>query len=168
MSRLSVLLLASALSTLAFTSQSLAANSANLRDCSFGMPPASVDDDFVMITGMTLKAVDPTNGPLTALPSQNIVHLTASESLDTNDHGSSNTVHISGTVSAPGTTPVTLSSNGVGWATVQLPLNGSAPGVVYTISWNASFDGGGHTCPSSITLQNTASNPFTIKIVKSQ
>src|SRR5690348_5152786 len=99
MSRLSIFMLASALGTFGLISTSQAENSANIRDCSFGVPPAAVDDDFVMITGMTLKAVDPTNGPLIALPSQNIVHLTASESLDAMDHQSSNVVHITATVS---------------------------------------------------------------------
>jgi len=170
MSRVSVLFLASALGALAFAPAAQAENSANIRDCSFGVPPAAVDDDFVMVTGMTLKAIDPLNGPLVALASQNSVNVTASESLDANDHTSSNLVHITATVSAPGVAPQTFANNGVGWSTVQVPLNGSAPGVVYTITWSASFDGGGHTCPSSVTPQNTTagSNPFVIKIVKSE
>jgi hypothetical protein len=168
MQRSFAFLLASALVTLGSAQTALAENSANIRDCAFGVPPAGVDGDFVMITGSTLKAVDPTNGPLIALPSQNIVHLTASESLDASDHTSSNVVHITATVSAPGVAPQTFSNNGIGWTTVQLPLNGSSPGVVYTISWNATFDGGGHSCPSAVTPQNTGPNPFVIKIVKSQ
>lgn len=167
MPRLSVLLLASACSVLALTS-ARAENSANIRDCSFGVPPASVDDDFVMVTGMTLKAVDPTKGPLIALPSQNIVHLTASESLDAMDHQSSNVVTIQATVTSNGVTSLPIKNKGIGWTTVEIPLNGSAPGVTYTINWNASFDGGGHTCPSSVTPQNTGPNPFVINIVKSE
>ena len=170
MSRISVFALTSVLATIALAPAAQAENSANIRDCAFGVPPAAVDDDFVMVTGMTLKAVDPKNGPLVALPSQNVVHVTASESLDANDHTSSNLVHITATVSAPGIAPRTFANNGVGWATVQVPLSGSAPGVVYTITWSASFDGGGHTCPSSVTPQNmtAGSNPFIINIVKSE
>lgn len=167
MSRLSIVVLASAISALAVMSNAQAENSPNLRDCSFGVPPGAVDQDFVILTGMTVRP-DLASGTLIALPNQNVVHVTASESADANDHTSSNAVHITATVSAPGTTPVTVANNGLGWATVQVPLNGSSPGLVYTIAWSATFDGGGHTCPSSVTPQNTGPNPFTIKIVKAQ
>ena len=167
MPRLSIFMLASALSTLAVMPTAQAENSPNMRDCSFGVPPGAVDDDFVILTGMTVRP-DLASGTLIALPNQNMVHVTASESLDANDHTSSNAVHITATVSAPGIAPVTVANNGLGWSTVQVPLNGSSPGLVYTITWSATFDGGGHMCPSAVTPQNTGPNPFTIKIVKSE
>ena len=137
-----------------------AENSPILRDCSFlALPVASVDADFVLLSGDTLKS---DNGKLTVLPTQDSLDLTASESTDQGDQAGH--VTLTATVTAPEIGSVTVSGAGTGSVILALPLNGSGVGRVYTISWAATFDNGMHMCPSAITPSNTSPNPFVVTV----
>lgn len=163
MSRFSTFILTCAVGTLALMPDAMAENGPIIRDCSFAATPGgSVDADFVLVSGQTLKVK---NGVLTALTSQNLVNLTASESMDTGD--SAGKVTLQASVSSPGQPTLSFTGSGTGFTILGIPLNGSSVGRVYTISWAATFDGGQHMCPSQITPSNTAPNPFMITVVKS-
>jgi len=123
------------------------------------LPVASVDADFVLLTGDTLKS---DSGGLTVGPSQSALSLTASESTDLGDQAGH--VTLTATVTVPGVPSETVSGAGTGSVILSLPLNGSVVGVVYTISWAATFDNGLHMCPSPITLSNTTPDPFVVTV----
>ncbi len=140
-----------------------AENSPILRDCALVVPPPpAVDADFVLLSGGTLKS---NQGNLTVHPSQNSLDLTASESVDKGDQAGH--VTLIATVTAPGISPQTLSGEGAGFVILELPLNGSGVGRVYTISWAATFDNGQHACPSTLTPSNTTPQPFVVTVVPS-
>jgi len=140
-----------------------AENSPILRDCSFlALPVASVDADFVLLSGGTLKS---NNGSLTVLPSQDSLDLTASESTDQGDQAGH--VTLTATITSPGIPSQTVSGKGTGFVILALPLNGSGVGRVYTISWAATFDNGPHMCPSAITPSNTSPHPFVVTVADS-
>jgi len=142
MRRIFVLVLAGTIVSLTGAT-SWAENSSILRDCSFlALPVASVDADFVLLSGDTLKS---DNGKLTVLPTQDSLDLTASESTDQGDQAGH--VTLTATVTAPEIGSVTVSGAGTGSVILALPLNGSGVGRVYTISWAATFDNGMHMCP---------------------
>jgi hypothetical protein len=137
-----------------------AANSPIMRDCAFlALPIASVDADFVLLSGDTLKSE---NGNLTVSPTQDSLNLTASESTDLEDQAGH--VTLSATITSPDLPSQTVTADGTGFAIVTVPLNGSGVGRVYTISWAATFDGGQHMCPSAITPSNTSPNPFVVTV----
>jgi hypothetical protein len=137
-----------------------AENSPILRDCSFlALPVASVDADFVLLSGDTLKS---DNGKLTVLPTQDSLDLTASESTDQGDQAGH--VTLTATITSPEIGSQTVSGEGTGFVILVLPLNGSGVGRVYTISWAATFDNGQHMCPSAITPSNTSPNPFVVTV----
>ena len=137
-----------------------AENSPILRDCAFlALPIASVDADFVLLSGDTLKS---DNGNLTISPLQDSLTLTASESTDQGDQAGH--VTLTATVTAPEIGSVTVSGAGTGSVILALPLNGSGVGRVYTISWAATFDNGMHMCPSAITPSNTSPIPFVVTV----
>jgi hypothetical protein len=160
MRRIFVLVLAGTIVSLTGAT-SWAENSPILRDCSFlALPVASVDADFVLLSGDTLKS---DNGSLTVSPSQTSLTLTASESTDLQDKAGH--VTLTATVAAPGVPCETVSGEGAGFVILALPLKGSGVGVVYTISWAATFDNGMHMCPSAITPSNTSPDPFVITVV---
>jgi hypothetical protein len=128
-----------------------AANNAIFRDCSLLLAP--IDADFLHLSGVNVKP----NGTLTVRPSQSSVELTASESFDPMDNAGH--VTLSATITSPGIAAQTVSGSGTDFVVLELPLNGSGVGRVYTISWAATFDNGQHMCPSAITLENTPTNP---------
>jgi hypothetical protein len=132
-----------------------AANSPTFRDCSL---VGGIDPDFVQLSGVTVSP----NGSLSVTPSQNHVQLEASESSDPGD--SAGHVTLAVTVTAPSVPPRTVSGAGTGLVTLSVPLKGSGTGRSYTISWSATFDNGMHQCPSSVTPENTAPNPFVVNV----
>jgi hypothetical protein len=137
-----------------------AENSPILRDCALLVaPPPAVDPDFVLLSGGTLAS---NNGNLTVHPSQKSLDLVASESVDNGDQAAQ--VTLTATVSAPGIGAQTLSGTGTGFVILELPLNGSGAGRVYTISWAATFDNGQHMCPSALTPSNTTPQPFVVTV----
>jgi hypothetical protein len=131
-----------------------AANSATFRDCSF---TGGLDPDFVQLSGATAGP----QGTLTA-KSQQKVKLKASESSDPGD--SSGHVTLTAKITAPGVDARTVSGKGTGKVLLTLPLVGSKMGRSNTISWTATFDNGGHHCPSSQTPQNASPKPFVVKV----
>jgi hypothetical protein len=145
---------------LALAPQASAENSPIIRDCSLGMPPPAVDPDFVLLSGGTLKA---NNGALTVLPSQKSLDLVASESVDQGD--SAATVALFATVKGIGVPTQSFFATAPGFVIISIPLNNETVGQVYTISWNATFDNGQHTCPSAVTLENTTPIPYVVKVV---
>lgn len=162
MSRISSFMIASALATLSLTTNALADNSPVVRDCSFASTPvSSTDADFVLLSSPTLKV---RNGVLSILTSENTMTLTASESVDTNDN--QGTVQLFATVSAPGTPTQSFFATGKSFANIGIPVSSSSVGQVFTISWHATFDNGGHACPSSVTPSNTTPIPFVVTAVK--
>jgi hypothetical protein len=128
-----------------------AANSPTLRDCSAFVP--GFDPDFIQLSGVTVAA----DGTLTVFPSQNQVELEASESSDPED--SAGHVTLSVAVTASDVPTQTVSGAGTGAVVLQVPLVGSGVGRAYTISWSATFDNGMHACPSTVTPENTPSDP---------
>ncbi len=89
--------------------------------------------------------------------SQNQVELEASESSDPED--SAGHVTLSVAVTASDVPTQTVSGAGTGAVVLQVPLVGSGVGRAYTISWSATFDNGMHACPSTVTPENTPSDP---------
>ena len=131
-----------------------AANTPTFRDCSLFAP--GIDPDFVQLSGVTAGA----GGSLTAAGQ---VKIEASESADPGD--SSGHVTLNVTVTAPGNAPKMVSGNGTGAVTLAVPLIGSTAGMTTdTISWAATFDNGGHACPSSNTPLNTSPMPFVVNV----
>jgi hypothetical protein len=144
-------LLAIGLLALSTGAPARAANSPTFRDCSAFVP--GFDPDFVQISGVYVSL----DGKLTVLPSQGRVALDASESSDPGD--SAGHVTLTATVTSPGQPAQTISGAGTGQVLLSLPLSGSGVGRVYTISWAATFDNGMHACPSSVTPENTPTDP---------
>jgi PASTA domain-containing protein len=133
-----------------------AANSATFRDCSLIAP--GIDPDFVQLSGVTAGS----GGSLTA-STQDPVKVEASESADPGD--SSGHVTLNVTVTAPGNAPRMVSGMGTGAVTLTVPLIGSSTQATSdTISWAATFDNGGHACPSSSTPLNTSPMPFVVNV----
>lgn len=169
MSRISSFMIASALATLSLMPNCWAVNGPIIRDCSFGHPTmfTALDGDFVLLTGDTLKV---RNGLLSVLPSQTELDLTASESTDPNfgppNTDNAGTVQLFATVSTPGQPTRSFFGTATGFVILGIPLNPQDVGQVFTISWNATFDNGGHACPSSTTPSNTTSIPFVVTAVK--
>jgi hypothetical protein len=131
-----------------------AANSPTFRDCS--LFAAGVDPDFVQISGVSTGA----GGSLTA---SGPVKLEASESADVGDSAGHVTLEV--TVTAPGSAAKTVSGAATGAVTVAVPLIDSAThATTNTISWAATFDNGGHLCPSSSTPENTTPMPFVVTV----
>jgi hypothetical protein len=131
-----------------------AANSPTFRDCSLLLP--GIDPDFVQISGVSTGA----GGSLTA---SGQVKLEASESADPGDSGNNVTLDV--TVTAPGAAPMKVSGAGRGAVSVAVPLIDSTTGATMdTISWAATFDNGGHACPSSMTPLNTSPMPFVVTV----
>src|SRR5260370_27753953 len=123
MSRYSTFMLTCALGTLALVPTAWAANGPIIRDCSFASTQGgSVDADFVLLSGATLKA--DSNGKLTILTSQNVLDLTASESVDTGDNARK--VTLMGTISSPGTATQSFTSNGTRSTIIGLPIRSSS------------------------------------------
>jgi hypothetical protein len=178
MRRFSSFMIASAFATLSLTPSCWAGNSPIVRDCSLGqsvaafgisVPPfASIDPDFVVLSGRTLKL---RNGVLSVLASQNGLTLTASESVDPGDNGvnANHVVQLFATVSTPGQPTQSFFGTGESFVNLGIPLNPSGDGQVFTISWHASFDSGNRPCPSStppfITPSNTTPIPFVVTVV---
>jgi hypothetical protein len=133
-----------------------AANTATFRDCSF---TGGLDPDFVELSGAMVDS----QGKLTVTQTQNRVTMKASESADPGDSSGHDTFTV--TVRAPNVPDKTLSGSGIGSVVLSVPLAGAAVGSAYTISWSATFDNGNHSCPSAMTPQNTASNPFVLDVV---
>ena len=163
MSRISSFMVTSALATLSLMANSRADNSPILRDCSAGHPQPFLasDPDTVVLSGSTLKL---RNGVLSVLPSQNELVLTASESGDPGDNAG--TDQLFATVSTPGQPTQSFFGTGTGFVILGIPLNTQDVGQVFTISWHATFDNGGHTCPSAMTPSNTSPIPFVVTAVK--
>ena len=133
-----------------------AANSPTFRDCSIFVP--GFDPDFVQLSGVTVSP----QGSLTVSPSQNQVQLEASESSDPGDNLGH--VTLNATVTAPKIPAQTVSGAGIGKVVLSVPLVGAGVGRSYTISWFATFDNGGHQCPSAQTPENTGPNPFVVTV----
>src|SRR5215467_14192961 len=162
MSRLASFMSASALACLCLVTNAQADNSPVVRDCSFASTPVSSSDaDFVLLSSPTLAV---RKGVLSILTSENVMTLTASESVDTNDN--KGTVQLFATVSAPGTPTQSFFATGTGFANVGIPVSSSSVGQVFTIAWHATFDNGGHTCPSTATPSNTTPIPYVVTAVK--
>jgi PASTA domain len=133
-----------------------AANSPTFRDCSLFV--AGIDPDFVQLSGVSTGA----GGSLTA-SAQGPVKLEASESADPGDSGGHVTLDV--TVTAPGAAPRMVSGAGTGAVILTVPLIDSAThDTTNTISWAATFDNGGHLCPSSSTPENTSPKPFLVTV----
>jgi hypothetical protein len=134
-----------------------AANSPTVRDCSLFV--VGFDPDFVEISGVTVES----NGALTVPRGQTQVGVLASESSDPGD--SKGHVTLSVTVTAPGVATQQVSGAAVGKVLLSAPLGKSkAVGRTYTIEWAATFDNGGHLCPSANTPENTKPNPFFVTV----
>jgi hypothetical protein len=133
-----------------------AANSPAFRDCS--LFTVGVDPDFVQLLGATVTP----EGTLTVPRSQKQVVLKASESSDPED----NKGHVTLNVSATSAHVPTQSLSGAGTGKVELavPLRRRRMGRTYTISWSATFDNGGHQCPSANTPENTTPKPFLVTV----
>jgi hypothetical protein len=146
------------LGALVFLSASIAraANNSIFRDCSLIL--SGIDADFLHLSGVNVHA----DGSLTVHPGQSSVELTAKESFDLMDNAGH--VTVKATISSPGVTTLTFTGSGTDFAIARLTLLHPALGRVYTISWSATFDNGGHSCPSAITPQNTGPNPFVITV----
>ena len=171
MSRVSSIMIASALASLSLMPNCRADNSPVVRDCSLASTPGgSVDADFVALTGATLKL---RNGILSVTTSQNTLNLLASESIDTGDNvvSSSHVVQLFATVSSPGEPAQSFFGTGESFVILGIPLNNSSVGRVFTISWHATFDSSSsRTCPSSTppaTPSNMSPNPFVVSVVPS-
>jgi hypothetical protein len=134
-----------------------AANSPTFRDCSLLV--AGVDPDFVEISGVTVGS----GGALTVKRGTNHVNVLASESSDPGDM--ENSVTLTVTVTSPGIAARTVSGAAVGKVMLAAPLRRShRRGRTYTVEWAATFDNGGHLCPSANTPENTAPNPFVVTV----
>ena len=53
-----------------------------------------------------------------------------------------------------------------GMVELQAPLRRRIVGRQYTISWAATFDNGGHACPSELTPENTTPKPFVVTVAR--
>src|SRR2546430_1651740 len=134
-----------------------AENTPTFRDCSLFV--AGFDPDFVQISGVMVGS----NGALTVRRGQTQVGMLASESSDPGDMEGHVTLTV--TVTAAGVGAQQVSGAGVGKVLLFAPLHKSkAVGRTYTIEWAATFDNGGHLCPSANTPENTAPNPFVVTV----
>jgi hypothetical protein len=131
-------------------------NAPAFRDCSAFV--AGFDPDFVQLLGATVTR----QGTLTVAPSQNQLQVEASESSDPGD----DLGHVTLTVTVAGqhVPAQTTSGADVGKVVLTVPLTGSGTGKSYRIDWAATFDNGNHACPSPTTPDNTAPNPFLVKV----
>jgi hypothetical protein len=174
MSRFSSFMITAALATLSLMPNCRADNSPIVRDCSFGQgqligigpfPPfVSIDADLVTLSGATLKL---RNGVLSVLTSQNVLNLTATESVDPGDNAvsSSHIVQLFATVSTPGQPARSFFGTGESFVILGIPLEPTGDAQVFTISWHATFDSGLHACPSPFLPSNTAPIPFVVTVV---
>jgi hypothetical protein len=133
-----------------------AANRETFRDCSAFVE--GFDPDFVELFGVTVSP----QGTLVVPRGQNQVQLESSESSDPGD--SSNNVTLNATVTSPGVPSQSVSGAATDKVFVDVPLLRAQPGRTYTINWSATFDNGMHQCPSALTPDNTAPNPFVVKV----
>ena len=132
-----------------------ASNSPTFRDCSFLVE--GFDPDFVQLSGVTA-----TGNTLTVSKSQaEGVQVEASESSDPGDDMGHVTLTV--TVTAAHGRPQTVSGAAVDKVFLAVPLQ-AVRGRTYTINWAATFDNGGHVCPSSMTPDNTQPNPFVVTV----
>jgi hypothetical protein len=132
-----------------------AANSPTMRDCSFA---GGLDPDFVALKGVKVG----NGGSLTVSSSRGHVKLIASESSDPGDmtHG----VSFKAKVTSHNLKPKKASGMGTGKVALSLPLAKRRTGRRYTISWNATFDNGFHTCPGSQIPANPKPDPFVVRV----
>jgi hypothetical protein len=133
-----------------------AANSPTFRDCSLLV--SGLDPDFVEISAVKVSK----SGALTVQRGQTSVGMLASESSDPGDMENHVTFTVS--VSSPGLLTHTVSGEGVGKVMLAAPLRRSHVRRTYTVEWAATFDNGGHLCPSEKTPENTSANPFIVTV----
>ena len=134
-----------------------AANTPTFRDCSL---VGGLDPDFVELIGAKVTP----EGTLTVSPKTTALTLKASESSDPKDNENHVTFSIS--VTAPGVATRAASGEGTGEVELQAPLRRRIVGRQYTISWAATFDNGGHACPSELTPENTTPKPFVVTVAR--
>jgi len=134
-----------------------AANTPTFRDCSFF---GGLDPDFVELVGANVTP----EGTLTVSPKTTSLTLKASESSDAKDNEGFDTFKIS--VTAPGVPTRSATGEGTGTVELQAPLRRRIVGRQYTISWAATFDNGGHACPSELTPENTTPKPFVVTVAR--
>ncbi len=91
------------------------------------------------------------------------VGLEASESSDPKDNEGHVTLTV--TVTSPRVPTQNVSGAGTGKVLLAVPLRRTKrTGRTYTISWAATFDNGGHKCPSELTPENETAKPFAVSV----